>query len=439
MVGGADHDPHGALLGERPGRLDDPVGDVDEVDVVELEHRGAGVEAADLEQVGEQGLEAVQLGLQELGRPGRRRVELVAGVVEHVTGHPDRRQRGPQLVRHVGDEPALHPAEVLQLPDLALEARGHLVERRRQARQVVLARHAQPFGEAAGGEPLGHPAGEPHRGHDLAGHQPGQPGDQDHEQAAGGDHRPGDQPHRLLLLVEGEQEVERVRPAGRQGDLRADHDAGLAADRGAVVVGRADPGVGPGRLVPELGEVVLQPRGHAGQVEVRAGLGPAARDPAGGAARGAGHHDVVPAGRAPLDDEVDEITSLRGRVRVGRGRLGQPLVGLVDLVGDLGEHLVDAVLEQAVAGLLQQQPAHSADHDDGEQHGAGDDPGLDRPPPERQRAAYGGGWSPRGTGPQHVAVPTGSRPCSRHRARSPRSRGSPGRARPWSGAAARAR
>ena len=196
-------------------------GDVDEVDVVELEHGGAGVEAADLEQVGQQGLEAVELGLQELGRPGRGRVELVAGVVEHVAGHPDRRERRPQLVRHVGDEPALHPAELLELPDLALEARGHLVERRRQPGQVVLARHPQPLGEPAGGEPLGHPAGEPHRRHDLAGDQPGEPGDQDHQQAAGGDHRPGDQPHRLLLLVEGEQEVEGVGPpVRRQRHLR---------------------------------------------------------------------------------------------------------------------------------------------------------------------------------------------------------------------------
>ena len=145
VVGGADHDPHVALLGERAGRLDDPAGDVDEVDVVELEDGRARVEAADLQQVGEQGLEPVELGLQQLRGPGGGGVELVAGVVQHVAGHPHRRERRPQLVGDVGDEPALHPAELLQLADLALQARGHLVERRRQASKVVLAGDPQPL------------------------------------------------------------------------------------------------------------------------------------------------------------------------------------------------------------------------------------------------------------------------------------------------------
>ena len=67
--------PDAALVGQRPGLVDDPVGDVDQVDVVGLEHGGAGVEAADLEQVGQQRLEAVELGLQQLGGAGGGRVE----------------------------------------------------------------------------------------------------------------------------------------------------------------------------------------------------------------------------------------------------------------------------------------------------------------------------------------------------------------------------
>ena len=80
-----------------------PVGrpEVDQVDVVGLQDRCPGVEAADLEQVGEQGLEPVELGLQELGGPRGDRVELLAGVMEHVAGHPDRGERGAQLVGHV--------------------------------------------------------------------------------------------------------------------------------------------------------------------------------------------------------------------------------------------------------------------------------------------------------------------------------------------------
>ena len=129
--------PRWSASGRR--RLDDPVRDVDQVDVVELEHGGAGVEAADLEQVGEQRLEPVELGLQQLGRARRCGSKPAARVVQHVAGHPDGRQRRAQLVGDVGDEPPLHPAELLELADLALQAVGHLVERRRQAGEVVLA------------------------------------------------------------------------------------------------------------------------------------------------------------------------------------------------------------------------------------------------------------------------------------------------------------
>ena len=141
-----------------------------------------GVEPADLEQVGEQRLEAVELGLQQLGGPGRRRVEVAAGVVQHVAGHPHGGQRRAQLVGDVGDEPALHPAELLELADLALQVGGHLVERRREPGQVVLAGDPQPLLQPTGREPLGDPARHPDRRDDLAGDQPGQPGDQDQQQ-----------------------------------------------------------------------------------------------------------------------------------------------------------------------------------------------------------------------------------------------------------------
>ena len=118
-VGVLDDDADAALVGERPGRVDDTADDVAEVDVLEVEDGGAGVEAADLEQVGEQRLEPVELGLQELGGAGGGRVERVAGVVQDVAGHPHRRQRRAQLVGDVGDEAALDAAELLELTDLA--------------------------------------------------------------------------------------------------------------------------------------------------------------------------------------------------------------------------------------------------------------------------------------------------------------------------------
>ena len=111
-----------------------------------------------------------------------RRVEGAAGVVQHVAGHPHGGERRAQLVGHVGDEPPLHPAQLLELADLPLQVGGHLVERRRQPRQVVLAGDAQALLELAGGQPLGDPAGHPHRGHHLPGDQPGQPGDQQQQQ-----------------------------------------------------------------------------------------------------------------------------------------------------------------------------------------------------------------------------------------------------------------
>ena len=49
-------------------RDDDAVHDLDEVDAVGLQPGGAGIEAADLEQVDQQPLEPVQLALEELGR-----------------------------------------------------------------------------------------------------------------------------------------------------------------------------------------------------------------------------------------------------------------------------------------------------------------------------------------------------------------------------------
>ena len=101
--------------------------------------RGAGVEPADLEQVGEQGLEAVELGLEQLGGARGAGSKRAAGVVQHVAGHPHGRERGAQLVGDVGDEAALHAAELLELADLALQVAGHLVERDRQPGEVVLA------------------------------------------------------------------------------------------------------------------------------------------------------------------------------------------------------------------------------------------------------------------------------------------------------------
>ncbi len=134
-----DLDRRAPPVREGLGRSDDPRHRAAQVDRGEVEGRGAGVEAADLEQVGQQQLEAVEFTLEQLGRTAHDGVEVGARVIEEVAGHANRRQRGAQLVRDVGDEALLHPAQSFELADLRLEAVGHRVERRAEQGEVVLA------------------------------------------------------------------------------------------------------------------------------------------------------------------------------------------------------------------------------------------------------------------------------------------------------------
>ena len=78
------------------------------------------------------------------------------------------------------------------------------------------------------------------------------------------------------------------------------------------------------------------------------------------------------------------------------------------LVVRLGDDGVDPVVEQPVAGLLQQEPPDDADHGGGE-HRARHDPRLDRASPEGQAAAQGvrqPAGSRRGSEVDHGVGPT---------------------------------
>ena len=183
--------------------LDHPVHDVAQVDLVQVERGRAGVEPGDLQQIGEQCLEPVQFVLQQLDRAPRHRVEVVPGLVQQVGRHPDRGERGPQLVRHVRHEPALQPGQLLQLADLPLQVAGHLVERDRQPGQVVGTADLHPLLQPAGREPLRDPPGHPDRRDHLAGDQPGDRAEQDHQQEPGGGQRPLHHVQRLLLRRSG--------------------------------------------------------------------------------------------------------------------------------------------------------------------------------------------------------------------------------------------
>ena len=92
---------------------------------------------------------------------------------------------------------------------------------------------------------------------------------------------------------------------------------------------------------------------------------------------GTGHHDAVPAGGSARDDQVGGVAALHGGIDVLPGGLLEPTVLLLDLVGDLAGHGLDPLVEQAVAGLLEQQPTDRGDDHRGQDDGAGHDAGLD--------------------------------------------------------------
>src|SRR5699024_359931 len=106
-AGAGEGDGGAAAFGQRGHELDGVGDDVVQVTLLHVEQCRAGVETADLQQVGEHLLEPVQLGVQELGRAAYGRVEVLAVGVQHLAGHPDGGERGAQLVGDVGDEALL--------------------------------------------------------------------------------------------------------------------------------------------------------------------------------------------------------------------------------------------------------------------------------------------------------------------------------------------
>lgn len=159
---------------------------------------------ADLQQVGQERLEPLQLALQQLrGAPDGRVVEGVAVLVEHVRGDADGGQGRAQLVRDVRDELALHLRQVLQLADLLLEVRGHVVEGAGEARQIVLTADPHALFETSGGEPLRALGGQPHGDDDLPRDQRGDGRQEQHQDDAHSGQGAADVGQGLLFLREG--------------------------------------------------------------------------------------------------------------------------------------------------------------------------------------------------------------------------------------------
>ena len=267
LVGPVDHQLGVVPLGERPHAGHHPGDQGAQVDRLGVQHRGAGVVAADLQQVGEQPLEAVELGPQQLRGPGDVRREVLARVVQHVGGHLHRGQRGAQLVGDVGGEPLLQLGEPLQLGDLPLQAVGHGVEAGGQPGQVVLAAHGHALLELPLGEPLGDARGAAHRVDDQPGDQHADADDEQRQRDPADDDRAADQGEALLLLVEGEGVVQLdLLAAGRVGGHGgADQQRRL----------RHLPAVGHHRVAPGLAAVVDRGAqvGRQGAPEQRPALG----------------------------------------------------------------------------------------------------------------------------------------------------------------------
>ena len=74
---------------------------------LEVQPDGAGVEAADLEQVLDEALEADDVALQQVERGLGPLGHLVAPGVHHLDRRGQRHQRRPQLVADVGREPGV--------------------------------------------------------------------------------------------------------------------------------------------------------------------------------------------------------------------------------------------------------------------------------------------------------------------------------------------
>src|SRR5690606_37383981 len=85
-----DPDAVALAFGERFGPADHAPDDLAQVYRLRLQCRRARVEAADLQEVREQRLEAVQLVGEQFGGPRGHRVEVLAGLVDDVGGHPHR-------------------------------------------------------------------------------------------------------------------------------------------------------------------------------------------------------------------------------------------------------------------------------------------------------------------------------------------------------------
>lgn len=178
--------------------------------------RGAGIEPADLQKLAEQLLEPIQLVMQQFTAAPQLRRHVVTLFEDDVGGHAHGGKRRTQLVGHIRDEALLQPGEILQLPDLGLQGRGHVVERQGEGCQIVLTTYRQSLFEMPCPKQLRGPRRLPYGQDDVTGDQQHDQCEQPDEQDAGQPRRGANQIQSALQFAVREQVVDLVGHIGTE-------------------------------------------------------------------------------------------------------------------------------------------------------------------------------------------------------------------------------
>ncbi len=378
-AGGGQLQVDAGALGEGSELLDDVDREGRGHDGFGVELHGLRVVAGDLEEVGEQELEALDLGVQELRRPTDRRLEGVPGVEEHVAGEPDRRERGPELVRDVRHEPLLHAGELGELGDLPAHGVRHVVEAPREDRDVVVPADGDAFVEAPRRDlPTGlrrTPDRHHHEPHDEGRHE----GDQHDERDAADRQGLRDEVQGLLRVGEVVDDVELVLARARDLQHRPDGQPGFTTAAVVEPHGLQTQSTGVlGDLAPECvgDDLVREVRARQVLQGLRGGLvrAPLDRDARAAGARRVRQDRLLRLALQRLELGLVVVLGRRRRVEDALRHDGRPGRLRLDLVAALGVHVVrDA------------DHHRGADHHDGEpggQDGDGDRPDQQGASPE---------------------------------------------------------
>ena len=271
----------------------------------------------------------------------------------------------------IGGETALQIAELLELGDLVRQALGHLVERLRQPRHVVLAAHQHAFFESAVGESARDSRGRPDRQHHLPGDQRGDRGEQHQQDHPTDEHRAAHQRQARFLARQREDQVDLQR---RDLGTRAADDQRTPS----VTVGVGDGGELVGDLVAldESAQFLWDLRDRTGGDLVR---------------------------RCPADHRQRRVETPRGAAGLtGAATAGQRGSRVVELLllaaaGLDARHLVldraagtihlldsrvDLGFEEPVGDLTGQHDPEDRDHEERKGQRRDDDSQLQRPAPQ---------------------------------------------------------